>query len=119
MKKIPNGRFIAIFLILRQYFDLVGMITYSIMAAGYCRVRSCYIIGSHSNNVLTWFIKNNFRDLFFLSVCPKWRSLTILTDLKTPSMWVSLYYNMGVSLEVILYSTAHVSPRHVLAHTCQ
>ena len=29
------------------------------------------------------------------------------------------YYNMGVSLEVILYSTTHVSPRHVLAHTCQ
>ena len=29
------------------------------------------------------------------------------------------YYNMGVSLEVILYSTAHVSPRHVLAHTFQ
>ena len=28
-------------------------------------------------------------------------------------------YNMGVSLEVILYSTTHVSPRHVLAHTCQ
>ena len=29
------------------------------------------------------------------------------------------YYNMGVSLEVILYSTTHVGPRHVLAHTCQ
>ena len=28
-------------------------------------------------------------------------------------------YNMGVSLEVILYSTTHVGPRHVLAHTCQ
>ena len=29
------------------------------------------------------------------------------------------HYNMGVSLKVILYSTTHVSPRHVLAHTCQ
>ena len=31
-----------------------------------------------------------------------------------------LYYNiMGVSLKVILYSTTHASPQHVLAHTCQ
>ena len=34
-------------------------------------------------------------------------------------MFVKQNYNMGVSLEVILYSTTHVSPRHVLAHTCQ
>ena len=32
---------------------------------------------------------------------------------------LNIYYNMGVSLEVILYSPTHVIPRHVLAHTCQ
>ena len=39
------------------------------------------------------------------------------TNIKKPKK--TMNYNMGVSLEVILYSTTHVSPRHVLAHTCQ
>ena len=48
-EKIENGRLIAIFHILRQYFDLVGTITLSsIIAAGYCRVCSClcYVVFS-------------------------------------------------------------------------
>ena len=36
-----------------------------------------------------------------------------------PDYYKVVYYNMGVSLEVILYSTTHVGPWHVLAHTCQ
>ena len=37
----------------------------------------------------------------------------------SPNAVSMAHYNMGVSLEVILYSTTHVGPRHVLAHTCQ
>ena len=41
-KQIQNDRFIVIFDILRQTFNIVGAITLSsILAASYCRVRSC------------------------------------------------------------------------------
>ena len=69
-EKFKNFQFIAIFCILRQYFDLLAAITSSsIMAVGYFRVCSCFICKRNNTiyiSVYTYhLLKCYLRYLFF------------------------------------------------------